>query len=424
MAMEILTRAKHAATVGDWAAVSSELSTISIAQANAVDRSQMLDLALQVLKAGDFHDCWQIAKVLPALGPMAIEPLFDLLHDDALDAEVLWFTVRILGEFPDPVVASGLAQYLLATATDRADSETIDVVVQALSQMGELAIEQLTVLLDTNKLAAVTALARIRHSRTIPPLLMVADDPDPQIRAVAIEALSSFHDPLIPPLLINKLTDVAEPVRQAAVTALGLRADLVDELRLVAKVQPLLEDLQLEVARSAAVALSRFGNVAAANALINRYWQPHCPQLLQIQIVRCLGWIDLSLTLQYLQEILVTAKLEIVPEVIRAIGQSQKQLAFAILTDYLRVLPTHYPEQIKQEIAVNLGNFSKTVYVREVINLLADHSERVRWHAIYCLKQFDSGVVYSQLQQLLQSAETAPNLTLGIQQYLADIQQS
>jgi HEAT repeat protein len=418
-AMKILTQAKQAAAAGDWALVSSHLATVAIAQTTAADQSQILDLALQVLMAGEFHDCWQVAKVLPALGQIAIDPLLAILQDDSLEPEVRWFAGRILGEFREAAVASGLAQCLLQYSADP-DSELTEIVVQALSQMGELAIEQLTALLNTNKLAAVTALAQIRHSRTIPALLIVADDSDPQIRVLAIEALSSFHDLQIPALLIDKLTDAAKGVRQAAVTGLGLRADLRQEFQLVAKIQPLLWDVDLNVCVAAAIALGRLGDAPAATALVSCCQQPTCPEPLQRQIVRCLGWIDLPITLKYLQEILATPKLELIPEVIRAIGLSQQPLAIKILTDYLRILPAHYPIKIKQEIAVNLGNFSKTIDVKEVIDLLADPNEQVRWHAIYCLKQLDSDVIHNQLQQLSQAVETAPDLLLGIQQYLAD----
>jgi HEAT repeat protein len=412
--MSNLVQAQAAALAQDWSLVSNCLVGVDLRQATPVEQSQFLDLAVQVLIVGDFQDSWQIAKVLPLLGQMAIEPLLTILQDDALEPEVQWFIGRILGEFRSPTVAAGLAQCLL----QHPDSELAEITLHALIQIGSMAIAQLTVLLNTNKLAAVTALAQIRHSQTIPPLLTVVNDPDVHIRLLAIEALSSFHDPQVPSLLIGKLTDVDATVRKAAVTGLGLRVDLNTELQLVKHLQPLLLDLNLGVCIATAMALGRLGDQSAAQVLFNCYQELNCPEPLQRQIVRCLGWIDRPFALQYLQIILVSNNLAIIPEVIRALGQSRQSGTIQILTDYLRTLPTHYPAEIKQEIAVSLGNFSQTVAVDEIINLLADPSEQVRWHAIYCLERLDKNLVARRLQDLRLTTASHPRLVAGIEQCL------
>jgi HEAT repeat protein len=400
----------------DWSAVSNALAEISVGRATASEQAQVLDLALQVLVAGGFQDSWQVAKVLPTLGSISIEPLLLLLQGDELEPDVQWLLGRILSEFKSDLVAASLAQCLLQDP----DTERAEIALHALIQMGQVAIDRLTLLLDTNKLAAVTALAQIRHSQTIIPLLTVVDDPDPQIRCLAIEALSSFHDSRIPPLLIQHLTDVAAAVRRVAVTGLGLRTDLYPALPLVQLLQPGLLDLNLDVCRATAIALGRIGDESAAAVLFHCYQQPTCPEPLRQQIVRCLGWIDRPFSLHYLQVILTDSdQLAIGSEIVRALGQSQQSLALSILTSYLRTIPTHYPNTIKQEIALSLGNFGKTAAVEGIINLLADPSEQVRWHVIYCLEQFDPVVVDQQLQILQRSEGTSTNLLAGITQYLA-----
>jgi HEAT repeat protein len=125
------------------------------------------------------------------------------------------------------------------------------------------------------------------------------------------------------------------------------------------------------------------------------------------------------LALQYLENILTTAPLNLILEVIRALSQSRDLRTVHILTNYLRILPSDYPAQIKQEIACSLGNFPKTMAVEEVIKLLADHHESVRWYAIYCLKQFDQTVISERLQQLQLSATSDPLLLAGIKQFLS-----
>jgi HEAT repeat protein len=410
-----LVPAQAAAAAQDWSLVNTCLAELSLATANATEQSQILELALPVLSSEDFQDGWAVTKILPALGDIAIEPLLKMLQNDEIEPEVQWLVGKVLGEFRSPLVATGLATCLLQNP----DSELAEIALRALIQLGDVAIEQLTVLLQTNKLAAITALAQIRHSPTIPPLLTVVDDPDPQIRYVAIEALSSFHDAQVPPLLIQKLIDVSAAVRRAAVTGLGLRADLYVELQLVTKIQPLLLDLNLGVCIAAAIALGRFGDELSAQALFDCYQQSTCLEPLQKQIVRCLGWIDRPWALQYLENILATASLTLIPEVIRALGQCRDLHAVKILTEYLRILPSDYPAPIKQEIACSLGNFPKTVAVEEVIKLLADQSEAVRWHAVYCLRQFDQTVISERLQQWQLSASSDPLLLAGIKQFLS-----
>jgi HEAT repeat protein len=410
-----LAQAQVAATAQNWPLVSNCLTELAVTKATATDKSQILDLALQVLIAGDFQDSWQIAKIFPLLGQMATAPLLAMLPDERLDPEVRWLLGRILGEFPSVAMADGLAAYLCQYP----DSELAEIALHALVQMGPVAIDQLTTLLDTSKLSAVTALAQIRHSQTITPLLTVVDDPKPQIRYLAIEALSSFHDPRVPPLLIDRLTDVAAVVRRAAVNGLGVRSDLAAALFLVGHLSPLLLDLNPAVGQAAAIALSRIGDDPATTALFNCFQRPTCSAALCQQIVRCLGWIDRPLALQYLQIILTTTQqLALIPEAIRAIGQSQQSGTVQILTDYLRSIPPHYPVQIKQEIALVLGNLHKTVAVEEVINLLADSSEQVRWHAIYCLEQLGTDIVIPQLQRLRSAAMPQPQLLAGIEQCL------
>ncbi len=416
--MSNLALAKVAAAASDWSLVNTYLAGMMVTTASPAEQCQILDLALQVLAVEDFPDGWEVTKILPTLGEIAIEPLLAMLHNDHLEPETHWLVGKVLGQFRSPTVAAGLAKCLL----EHPDSELAGIAVQALVQMGAVAIDQLTALLATDKLTAVIALAQIRHSQTIAPLLTVVDDPDPHLRAVAIEALSSFHDPQILPLLLGKLQDEAATVRKAAVTGLGWRPDrqnpqsIDPNEQLVLQLQPLLLDHDQGVSQATAITLGRWGSEAAAQALFAGYQQANCPEKLQKQIVRSLGWINQPAALDYLQTMLSTAPLSLVPEVIRSIGQSPQSQAVQILTDYLQKLPAHYPALIKQEIAWSLGNFPKTVAVEEIIKLLADSSEQVRWHAIYCLQQFDLGIVSLRLQSLQQSAAADPQLLAGIKQ--------
>ncbi len=85
------------------------------------------------------------------------------------------------------------------------------------------------------------------------------DDSDSGVRAAVIEALGSFHDPRIPPVLIQALKDPAAMVRQAAVIGLSVRTELVPELDLVNRFTEHLWDLNVQVCQQSAIALGRIG---------------------------------------------------------------------------------------------------------------------------------------------------------------------
>ncbi|MFM2303311.1 MAG: hypothetical protein RLZZ135_720, partial [Cyanobacteriota bacterium] len=230
-----LNLAIAAAESGRWSAVIDYLQQLPIDR--SADRSQVLDLALQVLVQGDFEEQWEIAKIIPKLGEIAIQPLLELIDLEDTDLEDRWFIARILGDLvggdtlkhdrPD-VIAK-----LIELARQHEDPDLQAISADALAKIGTPAIAMLTDLLDTPACAmAVTVLAQIRHSQTIEPLILAIDNPDPQIRTLIVEALGSFHDRRIPTILRSKLTDVVPSVRQAAVTALCLRSDLATELNL------------------------------------------------------------------------------------------------------------------------------------------------------------------------------------------------
>ena len=239
-----IDRATTAANSGNWSIVIDTLQNLSLAQLNNNDR--VLDLTLQVLIEGDFEQQWEIAKIIPKLGEIAIQPLLDLVNDGDVDLENRWFGARILGAFARPQVVTALIELIHQDE----DPELTAIAIGALTKIGVPAIAALTEILTTpvafppaHRRIAVTILAQIRHSQTIEPLIQVIDDADPQIRTLVVEALGSFHDSQIPPLLLTRLSDATASVRTAAVIALSLRGNLAIELDLLRHLRPLLFDL-------------------------------------------------------------------------------------------------------------------------------------------------------------------------------------
>ena len=152
------------------------------------ERSQQLDLAIDVLASGDFHQRWDIAKVFPKLGQNAIAPLIEILEDEDAEEELRWFAARILGEFNHPSVIAALVEVLKISDTE----ELSAMAAAALGQIGSPAVATVTTLLaeEDTRLLAVRSLSHIRRSETIVPLLSVVQDPQISIRTAAIEALT------------------------------------------------------------------------------------------------------------------------------------------------------------------------------------------------------------------------------------------
>jgi HEAT repeat protein len=408
---------QQAADRGDWEAVSNGLLELN----PSLDGAEILAWSLQVLTQGDFADSWQVAKVLPKLGDLAIQPLLDLLQNTELEAATHWCVGRILGESRSALVVAGVIEQL----NQDPPAELAEILVRVLTDMGSPAIQQLTQLLATphQRKSAVLALGHIRHSQTIEPLISVVSDPDPAIRRVAIEALGSFHDLQVPPVLIAALADFDSNVRRVAVVSLGMRPDLAMEMQLVDRLTPLLQDLYPRVYLAAAAALGRMGNEAAAIALGDCYQKNTCPVDLRKQIVYAWGAIDLPITLSYLRQILWTADDETAVVVVRSLDrQKEQQPAVAkLLGEYIQNPAANNSPRLRQELASVLGNMPDLLGVEGNVWLLADPDERVRWQASYCLQQGGFKVV-EKLQQLSQAPTTTNDLLERIQQFLNHLQ--
>src|SRR4028118_1565886 len=302
-------------------AVDTEAGSVSLSD---TDLEQVLNLALDVLYAGDFQERWEVAKVFPKLGAIAIAPLIEILEDEEADLELRWFAARILGGFNDPTVITTLVE-LLKTSEDE---DLAAMAASTLSSLGDSAVEALASLLSNleSRLLATTALSQIRRPEIIAPLLGVVDDPQVAVRSTAIEALSSFHDPRIPPVLLGALNDRVAAVRKEAVIGLGLRSDLWKELDLLNRLKPLLYDFNGEVCQQAAIALGRSGTEEAADALFDALKSPATPVPLQIELIRALGWVRTAKTLDYLQQILAGGSVECVLEIVRGLGRLEEPI--------------------------------------------------------------------------------------------------
>jgi HEAT repeat protein len=428
----VLEQATTAAHQGNWSLLNQCLQQLPLgknatnadvesAPLNDSDLQHVLNLALDVLDAGDFQERWEVAKVIPKLGTIAIAPLIEILEDDEAELELRWFAGRILGEYNHPSVITTLVGLLRSAE----DEDLAAMAATALSNLGEAAVDALSNLLSQpeSRLLATRSLAQIRRVEIITPLLSVVRDPEVAVRSTAIEALSSFRDPRIPPVLLNALKDHAAVVRKEAVIGLGLRTDLGEELNLLARLKPLLYDFNWDVCQQAAIALGRLGTDEAADALFNVLKSPATPVPLQIDLVRTLGWMGSARTVDYLQQALIGASVECALEIVRVLGRLEepvlKAKAAQILIDFLNSQhPARQADTVKQAVAQALGELGDEGAINALVELLADPAASVRWHALAALKNFPT--VHPHLEQLVTNEQLAPALKEGIAIALAE----
>jgi len=381
---------------------------------------QAVSLAIEALEWGDFQDRWEIAKVLPNLGNGAIAPLISILEDEDADTEQRWFAARILGKFDRPEVIQALVELV-----KNSDEELSQIAAETLGNFGPRAIESLATLLlqEDSRQFATAALAQIRRSETIAPLLSVVGDSQVAVRAHAIEALSSFRDSRIPPVLVAALKDPATAVRKEAVRALGVRAYLDAELDLVNLLKPLLSDIRLEVCQQAAIAIGRVKTDAAAAALFELLRSPLTPVELQIETVRALSWSETAAALEYLQQTLIADSPNtnslVCQEIVTVLGRVEKpELKAKAAEITIDLLKTGHPAvesvEIKQSLALGLGQLGDMRALDVLIQMLADADTSVRLHCMAALKQLGAAEGRRQLESLVKQESLEPKLKQGI----------
>ena len=395
---EILEPAFKARQQQDWQTVSQQLQQLPICKTERSKQFVLLpedwqsafDLALAMLFQGDFQHQWTIAKIFPLFGNKIIAPLSAFVKDEELEVEVRWFICQILGNFPQQSVVLTLVQLLQSTT----DSELIAIAGKTLIAIGDRAIDSLVELLSQpeHSLLAVKSLSYIRTASTITPLLNVTTHEDAELRAIAINALGSFHDPRIPTVLITALKDRASKVRKEAAIALGFRPDLCLEFDLVRHLQPLLQDLNLEVCYEAAIALGRMQQETANVALFTVLQADTTPISLKTDLIKALSWSKLSSGIAYLGEALSSAGELIVQEIITVLGRTSslelKSQAAKVLIHFWQQQP--FTAQVRQMMATALGELREPS-ARTVLEQLAIDSDRkVQLHALSALKKLSA----------------------------------
>ncbi|MFM9268598.1 HEAT repeat domain-containing protein [Tychonema sp. BBK16] len=424
---DILEQAQVAADRQNWPELIQCLHQLLIQEHQPLETENLekaVSLAIEALEWGDFQDRWEVAKILPNLGNEAIAPLIDILENEDADTEQRWFAARILGKFVKPSYPEVIEA--LAKLVKNSDEELSQIAAETLGNFGPIAVASLAALLlpEESRQFATEALAQIRCSESITPLLSVVKDSQVGVRFAAIEALSSFHDSRIVPVLVVALNDPATAVRKEAVRALGVRGYLDEELDLLNLLKPLLWDIRLEVCQQAAMAIGRLKTDAAAVVLFDLLRSATTPISLQIETIRALSWMETATALVYLQKALnqsdYNIKSTVCQEIIAVLGRWQKPelKAFAakILIDFIESNhPAVEDARIKQSLALALGQLGDIRAIDILIQLLGNPDKSVRLHGLSALKQLGAGEVRQKLENLLKQ----DNLELGLREGIA-----
>ncbi|MDJ0591255.1 MAG: HEAT repeat domain-containing protein [Pleurocapsa sp. MO_226.B13] len=394
---EILHLGLAAAQQQDWLSLSNYLKLLPQTKSRKKAKRFILvekdwqiafDLAILMLIEADFQHKWEITKLLPLFGGKIIPTLTTLLQDETVEVEVRWFVCQILGNFQDEEAILSLVQLLDSTK----DPELIAIAGKTLVKIGNGAIEALENLLTKPeyRFLAVQSLSYIRTAETIAPLLKVTSDPDPELRAIAIKALGSFHDSRIPPVLVTALQDKASKVRQEAATALGFRPDLHDRLDLVNCLRPLLSDFNLEVCRQTSISLGRMKQKAATTALFEVLQADTTPVGLKIDLVKALGWSEISSAVDYLEKALANSTAAVTQEIITILGRittpELKLQATQVLVNWYSQNQQRSP-RLKQALATSLGELRCNQASETLKQLAQDSDRKVRLHALSALKK-------------------------------------
>ncbi|TVQ51884.1 MAG: HEAT repeat domain-containing protein [Spirulina sp. DLM2.Bin59] len=389
-----LTVAVQSAEIGDWQRVCACLRQWLTPQSppSPQEQKQAIALALMVLTWGDFQERWEVAKLLPQLGEGVVSPLIAMVEDEDCEPEARWFAGRILGEFPEP----GVIEVLIRLLQTSSDEELQRIVAGALTQIGTGAIASLAAALrmPSSRPVAARSLAQICHPAVIDPLTTLIHDSDPTVRHLAIEALASFQDPRVLPILQGALRDPAAAVRREALIGLGLRIHQMEEAAFVGMVAPCLEDWQLEVCQQAALTLGRLGSPGAVAAIARVLTRPTTPIPLQKTLIRALGWQASEHSLKVLGGVLADLPLLLKIEVLAVLGRIEvenlRYSAARILVDYYQAYRDRALDpRIKQGLTQAWGQLGDPVAIDPLVQLMGDVDVKVRLHAIAALKRFD-----------------------------------
>jgi HEAT repeat protein len=429
LAVDLASSLEAAIVQADWVQV-CRLTEQGIFS-NQLPESESLNALLQALEWGDFQVRWDVSKLLPKLGTIAIEPLLDLLQEES--DELQWFVVRALGAWENDQVMQALLK-VLQSGSPELQSMAATVLAQygdrvlALLKPSILAIETAPrppILGEQllSKLWSSRILANIRTIGTIELLLVLAIDSDPEVCCTAIEALMSFQDDRIAKVLINALSSIHSSIRKTAAEAIGFCQVLTLDQRLEL-LNPLLLDLNVSVCVKTAASLGRLGDRATAALLKTLNVEP-LPDELETELVRSLLRIGNQKALIGLFDRAKRSN-QTRQELLRALGQVKDEGLKPICVSYLIELIRMDLTIADRKLAVTaLGHLQQPEAIDYLITQLNIPDPALRLHILQALQQIDRAldlpIVQAKIAAQLQSLTGASNqLRSGLEFAIAE----
>ncbi len=378
---------------------------------------QEIAAALDALKMDDFQSRWDTAKQLEDCGEEIVSPLLNLLKASETDPELQWFIAKILASLRHPDATLALGQLL-----EHSEDEDIRLIAaQGLAEMGTDAIVQLSGALKDplRQMTALQALTQIHQPEVVPLLLEVSQTGSAEARSLAFEALDQFIDPRISPVLLEGLTDVSAEVRKAAIASLAVRTQENTAIDLVEHLIPALNDADLSVATQAAKAIGRLGTDLGAITLTQKCTEPNLDVTLQQTLIQALGWIGSAAALEGLMEIWQTlAQQTSFPELLMQeimssaahYSEAAEWLLELVRSPLLQQLP-----KLRANAVLSIGRVGLPALLPHLIERLEDPDYSVRLHVVAALKQIDSELSHTAIEQRIREENITPPLAEGLE---------
>ncbi|MGK7958501.1 MAG: HEAT repeat domain-containing protein [Crocosphaera sp.] len=226
-------------------------------------------------------------------------------------------------------------------------------------------------------------------------MLKVTNDPNPQIRGIALECLGSFHQKQLIPIFIQALNDPVSAVRKEAIIALRMQPELTADIDIIQHLKPLLHDINLEICQQTALTIGGIRSDRAIEELGILLNKRTTPLPLKKEVIKALIWMELPQALTCLKQILFTQNLEICQIIINLLGTQKAEIvkhqASQILIDFLESnCPISKETKIKKSIAVSLGELGDKIAIIALKKLENDPNKSVQLHAISGLKKNES----------------------------------
>jgi HEAT repeat protein len=392
--------------------------------------TKILNGLLQALEWGDFQVRWDVSKLLPKLGNVAIEPLLHRLNETLnnttenattdFDEELQWFVVRTLGAWEDDGVMLALLEVLKS-----GNSDVQSMAATVLAQYGDRCLSVLKPMLQTgleakSSLWAVRILANIRSVETVEMLLKLAVNPDTEVCCTAIAALGNFQDNRIAGVLIQSLKSPVARIREAAAEAIAF-CQMLSYDRRIEVLTPLLWDLNSSVCIRSATSLGRLGD-RATESLLRALKSEPLPDALAIELVRSLLRLESVEALIGLFKASQTRSL-VRTELLRALGRVRKlkDLAVAYLIELIQQNLTVNDLTVNdRKLAVTaLGNLAHPDAIDGLVDQFTTGDSSLRFHILQALQQIDrtgqEPIVRATIQQKMQDIRISAELKSGLE---------